>query len=137
MNNRRGVWNDCSWPVPVRWIAFVPVGLAATVLVQGLIRFSNPGTAFFAECFARAAEPWAFLLPALWVLPRFNRAFIFLIIGLYLLFQGVYVGSIIIKPEYFEPQWAETIFALTSFISGGAAGWWALQQNYAVPQSVE
>jgi hypothetical protein len=70
--------NECQWDPVLRWLLFLPAGIVGTVLVQALLRFGqwlNGSGAWWGDFLAAAAEPWAFLALALWVLPRFHRTF--------------------------------------------------------------
>jgi hypothetical protein len=83
-----------KWHSALGWLLCLPAGCVATALIQGLIHllwlwdysvydFWCPF--WIGQHIAQAAEPFAFLAAALWVLPKFHRTFT-------LLFAVAYCG---------------------------------------------
>lgn len=82
----------CTWHPILRWLLFLPAGIAGTSLVQGGLRATqwlNGSGAYWGECLAVAAESWAFLAPSLWILPRFHRLFTLIVLVPYLCIQVI------------------------------------------------
>lgn len=113
--------SECTWHPAVRWVAFFPSGILATGIVQALLRWANSETPFLAEILSRSAEPWAFFLVSLWVLPRYNRIFLFACAALYI---GIYTSTIYLTAaiEKFSSQpWADYSISGVAIFSCGAA----------------
>lgn len=125
------MFNDCTWPIVIRWILFVPLGVCGTMLAQGIIRLSNSEIPFIAECLARVVEPWAFLLPFLWVLPRFNRIFTKIFCIIYILCQILFVIAALFTDWLLPQPWADVTFSILSLVSVVIALLYFLNQNYS------
>jgi len=95
----------------------MPVGFVVTALVQGVIRLANSEIPFIAELTARCSEPWAFMLPAVWVIPQHKRVLIAISTCL---FFGVAVLSFymaVTSEQYSEQPWADISFSIVTLIS--------------------
>ena len=125
------IWNDCPWHPVLRWLLFLPVGFIVTSIVQGVLRLANTDTPFIAECLARTAEPWTGLLPALWVLPRFNRAFILLATATYLGVQATMVVFSYSMPEFSQQRWADATLSVIAVASALGTAIYAWHQRYS------
>ena len=122
--------DGCPWHPAVRWLAFLPLGIVATGIAQGLLRLANSDTPFIAEVLSRVIEPWAFFFVSLWVLPRFHRAFMAVVSGLYLL---VYLSTIYLATvdEGFSSQpWADYTISAVAIVSCGASVYYFMNETY-------
>lgn len=113
--------NDCTWHPAIRWLSFLPLGVLGTAIVQALIRWANAETPFLAELLSRIAEPWVFFLISLWILPRFNRAFL-LITSLIYIFIYLSTAYFTAVDDTFSSQsWADYSISATAISSCAAA----------------
>jgi len=110
--------DECKWHPVLRWLLFLPAGIVATALVQALLRFGqwlNGSGLWWGDCLAAAAEPYAFLALALWVLPRFHRAFTLLFAIPYCSFELFIVMD---SFTHSQSPWRYASVALISAVSG-------------------
>jgi hypothetical protein len=110
-------FDDCAWHPVVRWLTFLPLGLLATSIPQGIIRLANPEVPFFADIARAAVEPWPFFLVALWVIPRFHRGFITLASGLNISICLAVVYRIATGEMFSAQPWADYTMSAVSTIS--------------------
>lgn len=109
-----------EWPPIIRWILFIPAGFICTSLTQGIIRLTNSQPPYIAEILALAAEPWAFLIPAVSILPKGRKYFLIIFGVLYCLIHVANIYSHHNIRGYSASPWADTflnLVALTSCIS--------------------
>ncbi len=129
---------QCTWHPVLRWILFIPVGFVCTALFQGLARFAQfigGSGAFWGNCLAAVAEPVAFLIPALWILPRFHRPFIVLF-GVAYCGLEVCVLYMTFTRYGFSAAWRDIVLATVAL----ASGVWAAVisfRNFGVKQNDE
>jgi hypothetical protein len=81
----------CTWHPLLRWLLFLPAGIAAMSLAEFFVRITqhlNGNGYYIGECLASAIEPWAFLTASLWILPRFQRTLTVMFAVPYICFRG-------------------------------------------------
>ena len=105
--------SECTWPIWLRWLLFLPVGFVATALIQGVIRHPT----FFSELLERGVEPWAFMLPALWVMPKGKRVLISLATCFFIGTAILSFYMAIYNEQYSEQPWAVISFSIVRLIS--------------------
>lgn len=123
-------FNNCTWPIWLRWIFFIPAGILSTSIIQGALRLFNSETPFIAECLARFVEIWAFFIVSLWVLPKFNKIFLWLISILYIIFYIGFIVVVFLKKIQSNQLWYDIILALIAVCSTFASIYYFSHREY-------
>jgi hypothetical protein len=111
---------ECTWHPVLRWIFFIPAGLVFTTLLQGILRLAhyiNGNGEFCGNCLAALAEPIAFLIPAIWILPKYHRPFI-LLFGIPYSFMEAYFLFLTFSRYGFSDGWRDITIAAIGLASG-------------------
>jgi hypothetical protein len=127
----------CTWHPVVRWLLFLPAGIAAMCLARAIVilaQYFNGESRYWGLCLAVAVESWAFLAASLWFLPRGRRAFILLFSFLYVGLAGVALYLDLLGSAH--PHWSSAALMFISVASGIIAGWhYYRRESEALPKA--
>lgn len=125
-------FNNCTWHPIAKWILFIPLGILATGIIQGLLRWANSETPFIAELLAHAAEPWAFFYTSLWILPRFHRIFIGISLLIYIAIYLTTFYLTIVRDNFSAQPWADYSISVVAIVSSSIAAYYFFRQTYSI-----
>jgi len=122
----------CDWPTWVRWLVFLPLGIVCSGLAHGILTGFDNEALFINELIALAAEPWAFLLPALWVIPRYRRALIVVSTLVFACIASITIYLTFTMPNFSVQPWVDISSSVAWLVSAGfcaAFTWQKYEKN--------